>query len=592
MTVVRPLPSGDAVRVPVSVPIRRLRWALAGEQTGPSRRERTGRIVRRSVEALLQTQSPCLLVELSLTEANQVRLALRLLDIDGTELQMTDLISPPRGQRLWRFDLSAFLDTIRASRSPVLRFELGLWNLPGRDEPLRLPVLSLTRTLAVDDVELKVRPAGNRAVFELRWREPAPLKNRHVRFWPLWRPWDPVLERPITDEAEGKCAFDVPLGELRSAKVRVEFVVVDPWVSPVAPQRPPGGTSGTADVELISPDEQLLHLNTRLREKGQCFELFLERAVVCQDAGDPQKAQLDWQWCFEHLDDGTIPQILALVELVRATGDQATLRALQLKMFAAGRIERLLRAHSQDEVSPEHVQVYLANLPRSGLLPKATCQQLLSVEHETVRLHAVQQLIRRGEVLGVDTVLEWISAATLSDADATALLSLNPNLTVECLQKQTDNPAARRLLDGLSQAVEEVMRVGDWVHSDVGWGRIKRIENPQTHAEVQWCAGKGSPYRLHVTLRPDVSAELITIDLASASVCFPGPGQVLTCTECEGFATQDKDVLRKHFQETHPIRKKRETKLVRDSIKYRYIEGPISLRLLEFTSEEPPNQLI
>jgi hypothetical protein len=592
VTVVRPLPSGDAVRVPVSVPIRRLRWALAGEQTGPSRREWTGHIVRRPVEALLQTQSPCLLVHLPLTETNPVHLGLRLLDIDGTELQVSDLASPPQGQRLSRFDLSAFLDTIRANRSPVLRFELSIRNLPGWDEPLRLPVLSLTRTLIVDDVELKVRPAGNRAVFELRWHEQTPLRNRHVRFWPLWRSWDPVFEQPIPDEAEGRCTFDVPAGELRSGKYRLEFVVVDPWVSPVAPPRPPEGTPGTADVELISPDEQLQCLNARLQEKGQCFELCLERAVVYHDAGDPQKAQSDWQWCFENLDEGTIPQILALVELIQATGDQATLRALQLKMFAAGRIERFLRAHSQGEVSPEHFQIYLANLPRSGLLPKATCRQLLSVQHETVRLHAVQQLIRRGEVLGVDTILEWMDAAKLSDADATALLSLNPNLAVECLQQQTDDPAARRLLDGLSRAVEEVVRVGDWVRSDVGWGRIVHIENPQTHAEVKWCAGKRSPYRLHVTLRPDVSAELITIDLTSASVRFPGSSQVFTCTKCEGFSTQDKDILRKHFQEAHPIRRKRVARFVRDHIAYRYERCRFKLRRLEFTSEEPPNQLI
>jgi len=592
-----PLPSGDPVRVPVHVPIHRLRWALVGEQMGSSQREWTGRIIKCPVDALLQTQSPFLLIRLPLREVDQVHLGLGLLDVDNTELQVTDLAPPTRDQRLWRFDLTAFLDTIRASRSPILRFELTIRNLPGRDDALRLPVLSLTRTLLVDNVELEPRRVGDGVVFELRWHEPTVLRNRHVRLWPLWRPWDPVFEQPIPDEAEGTWTLD--FGEkpgffrktrfLRSGKYRVEFVVVDPWVAPIAPQWPPKGAPGTADVELISPDRQSQYLDARLQDKGQSFELFLERAFVYHDAGDPQKAQLDWQWCFQHLDEGTIPQILALAELAKTAGDPATQRALQLKMFAAGRIERLRRAHSQGEVSPEHFRRYLANLPRSGLLPKATCELLLTIENETVRLHALQQLIRRGDVLGVDTLLEWIGGATLSDADAIALLALNPNFAVECLQGQTEIPVARRLLDGLSRAVEEVVRVGDWVHCDVGWGRIERIENPRTHAEAKWIGGKRSHYRLHVTLRPDVSAEPITIDLASASARFLEPGRVFACTKCERFSTQRKGDLRLHFQEAHPVRSKKEAK--RGTIKYRFEEERISLQLLEFTSEEPLDQL-
>ena len=338
LTIVRPSPSGEAVRVPVSVPIRRPRWTLAGEQAGPARREWTGRIFKHTVDALLQIQSPCLLVALPLTsassvqpvEADQTRLGLRLLDVDSAELQVADAALQPGRQRLYRFNLSAFLDTIRASRSPFLRFELNVWNLPGREEPLRLPVLSLTRTLVVDDVELEPRRVGDHAVFELRWRELARLSNRHVRFWPLWRPWGPVFEQSIPDGAEETWTLDVSPGNFRSGKYRVEFLVVDPWVSLVAPQRPPKGTPGTADVELISPDRQSQYLDARLQDKGQCFELLLERAFVCQDAGDPQRAQSDWQWCFQHLDDGTIPQILALVELVQTADDPATQKALQL----------------------------------------------------------------------------------------------------------------------------------------------------------------------------------------------------------------------------------------------------------------------
>jgi len=592
LTIVHPLPSGDPVRVPVHVPIRRLRWALVGEREGPSRKTWTGRVIERPVDALLQLQSPFLLVRLPLREGEQARLGLRLSDADNVELQVTDLVLLSRGHQLCRFDLAAFLDTIRASQSPILRLELVVWDLPGRHSSLRLPILSLTQTLVVEDVALEIHRADDHADLALRWHEPAPLKNRRVRFWPLWRPWEHLVEKPIPDDAEGELSCQVLVDEMRPGKYRVEFLVVDPWVTPAAPETPPEEFPCAADIELISPDTQLQVLDTRLQNEGRRFEILLEQAFVCYDAGVPQKAQSDWQWCFEHLDEGSIPQILALVGLVQAAGDPATQMALRLKMFAAGRIERLRRARSQDEVSPEHFRRYLANLPRSSLLPQNTCQQLLLVEDETARLYAVQQLIRRGEVLGLDTVLEWIEGATLSDADAIALLALNPNFSVEYLQNKSSDPAAQRLLGGLSQSVapEEIVRVGDWVHCDVGWGRIERIENPHAHAEVKWIAGKRSDYQLHVTLRPDVSAEPITIDLASASARFSKPGRVFACTKCESFSTQRKDDLRLHFQEAHPIRSKKEAE--RGTIKYRFEEEPISLQLLEVTPEEPHNQLL
>jgi len=593
LTIVHPLLSGDPVRVPVHVPIRRLRWALVSEQEGSNRGMWTGSVIERPVDALLQLRSPFLLVRLPLREGEQARLGLCLSDVDNVELQVTDLALLSRGQQLWRFDLAAFLDTIRASQSPILRLELVVWDLPGRHGSLRLPILSLTRTLVVEDVALEIHRADDHADLALRWHEPAPLKNRRVRFWPLWRPWEHLVEKPISDDAEGELSCQVLADEMRPGKYRVEFLVVDPWVTPAILETPPEKSLCTADVELASPDTQLQVLDARLQSEGQRFDILLERAFVCHDANIPYEVQSDLQWCFEHLDEGSIPQILALVRLVQTAGDPNTQMALRLKMFSAGRLERLRGAYSRGEVSPAHFRRYLANLPRSSPLPKSTCQQLLLVEDETARLYAVQQLIRRGKVLGLNTVLEWIEGATLSDADAIALLALNPNLAVERLQERADDLTVRRLLDGLNRAVapEEIVRVGDWAHCDVGWGRIERIENPRTHTEIKWIVWKRSNYQLHVTLRPDISAEPITIDLASASARFSKqPGRVLACTKCESFSTQRKGDLRLHFQEAHPIRSKKEAK--RGTIKYRFEEEPISLRLLEFSSEEPYNQLV
>ncbi len=594
LVAVRPRPDDDAVRVPVPVPVRRLRWALVGEQTAAGHRQWTGQIIKRPVDALLQAQSPYLLVELPLPDDSDdpVGLTLRLLNIDNDELQV-EYIDPHPGQRFSRFDLSAFLDTVRASLSPVMRFELMIWDLPGHDEPLRLPVLSLTRTLVVNDVKLMHHHQDGHLIIKLKWKEPVKLRNRQVRLWPLWRPWEPVFERPIPDETKGAMFIETPPGELSLGKYRLEFLVVDPWVSPGAPSRPSPGAPSTADVELISAEQRLQTLAAQLQQEGPQFKHLLERIAILQDTGDPQQAQADWQWCYEHLDEGTIPQIVALAELTQATDEQATLRSLQLKMFAARRVEHLMSARRQGEISPDRFWAYLSHLPGSGrLLPKTTCELLLTIEDEAIRLHAVQQLLRRGDALGVETVLGWVASARLSDDDAIGLFALNPNSAMEHLREQSEQPNVARLIDALSREVQDVIKVGQWIHSNLGWGRIERIEKLDTGDPVNWCAGRKSRFQLVVVLHPHIEPETIIIDLPSFSADFSARGKIFICAECHAFSTCDMDLMIKHFKIVHPPKTKKEAK-ERGNV-YARVEQkeeedrPILLAFLEIASQAPP----
>lgn len=540
LALARRLPSGDTARVPVAVSIRRLRWALVSDLMEAHRRAWTGRIIRSPVDALLQAQSPCLLVELPTREESQVSLELRLLDIDGTELQATDPIVLPAGQRLLRFELAAFLDTIRTSRSPVLRLELEAKGLPGQKERLRWPVLSLTQSLIVENVKLKVHSAGKRPIFELHWHESTPLRNRHVRFWPLWRPWDPLFEQAIPDAAEGEFTFDAPPDQLRSGKYRVEFLVIDPWV-PEIPRKPPKDTPGAVDISLISADRQLQHLEARLQDRGEHFKLLLERAVLHQDMENSQDAQADCQWCYDHLDEGTIPQILALVDLARADPDMGILRALQLKMFAANRFERFVEARGRGEISQEHSQAYLANLPRPGLLPQKTCEYLLSESDESIQLQAAEALVSRSNPRGLEVMLEWVDNAQLSDADAVSLLKHNTDFGISYLQNRVTNPSALRLLRALSQDLGDrspIVQAGTWVFCDAGWGRIERIEDLDGKDVEHFIRGQ-TDYRLYVTLRPFVDAEPIIVDLAKRDIRFPETDCIYTCAKCGSFSAQD-----------------------------------------------------
>jgi hypothetical protein len=584
LTVSRPLPDGDTVRVPIVVSVRRLRWALEGIQAETLQREWTGSIIKSSVDALMQLQSPCLMVNLPLSDACQVWLRLHLLDTDGTQLQATNSIPLLPGQQILRFDLAAFTDTIRNSDSPVLRMELEIRGLPGHENVLRWPVLSLTQALLVDDIRLTMLQIDDRPALQLQWREPVRLRNRHVRFWPLWQPWESFTEMAIPDTAEGVFTFDAPVDRLPPSKYRVELLIVDPWV-PAISQQPQKGAPATADIEMLSPEVQWQNLEARLRRYGEHFALFLERVMLSLDAENVERARADWQWCFEHLDDGSVRQVLLLLGLAKALGDAAGSKALQVKMFSAWRVERLVTTLERGEISSQEFQEYLACLPQLDLLPQKTCEYLLDVGNEVIRLKAAEALVSRSNPRGMEALLRWVENARLSDADALGVLKCNAQFSIPYLQERLPSPIAVRLLRAVSRDLGDnspIVQIGTWIFCDAGWGRIERIEDQTGQAIGQFIRGQ-TDFRLYVTLRPRYDARQIVVDLTTGSISFPTAKCIYTCSWCRRFTAQDRDystLIGRHSAvvhwETDPntpgrmaFRKERTTTRVLGTMQYR-----------------------
>jgi hypothetical protein len=179
----------------------------------------------------------------------------------------------------------------------------------------------------------------------------------------------------------------------------------------------------------------------------------------------------------------------------------------------------------------------MAHITRSTLLPEATCALLLSVDDERVRLYAVQQLVRRSNALGPATVIQWVRDAHISDADAVAILKLKSQFSADYLDEHTDDPTALRLYETLARDMGErtpIIRPGYWIHTNVGWGRIERIENMSGQPVEQFIRGQDQ-FQLRVILRPDVDAEPIIIDFVEEQITFPEGQTLYTCTKCNGF---------------------------------------------------------
>ncbi len=282
----------------------------------------------------------------------------------------------------------------------------------------------------------------------------------------------------------------------------------------------------------------------------------LERACIRRDLGHDDAARADFQWCFEHLDDGEIEHVLALAHCV--SSDRALDLPLRLKMAAAQRVERLLRAYYSGEVSENLFREYLGLLPRHTLLPVDTCRLLLSVDDEKLRIHAVEQLLRRGNPAGARAVMEWVKAGEMSDDNALSLLAGQVDLAVDVLKEALSHPAAVRVLERLGKQYPGrvpvvVVRPGYWVRCAAGWGKIERIETPEGE-DVPGFFHEEQNYRLYVVLRAQSpqQAERVVVDLVEGTVAFQGTEKVYTCAKCGRFSSVDPDrVCLKHERAAH-----------------------------------------
>jgi hypothetical protein len=557
LVVVQPIGDDDLVRVPVRIPVRRLRWTLASgqSQTTSLHLERTGWMIKQSLDALEQSESPVLFVGygqsvqttgLEAESPEPESLSLSLVDLDDQELMHLPVTKPRQshGRSVWRFELVRFLDTIRHSSSPVVRFEL---EYPHVDGLVRLPVLSLTRSMIVSNVNLEAAPpAEGQLEFSLTWQEDVRLRHRRVRFWPLWRSWLPPYEVPIPDEAEATLTFQAPAASLPIGAYLIEFLVVDPWVGTTRVEQPASGAPNMAMVEMITPEQRIAQINRVIQQDGPRPDLFLERAHIRHQIGEPEGSEADCKRCYERLDESTVPQILDLCDLVQQNIDSSLLGPLRLKMFAANRVQRVLDARSAGEITVTQYQTYFTHLPQK-LLPVPACEKLLGVDDDKIKMYAILQLVRRGEESGISAVLDLVQRKTLSYTNASEIMKLNIDLAVEHLEEQLDNPTAVQLIEKISPNRSAVVREGHWVRSRAGWGILTRIENKDDDQSLDYFIKGQSNLRLHVTLRPRHDAEKVVIEVLNDRhrVYFRHAEKLCRCTKgnnCD-FITKDQNLL-------------------------------------------------
>ncbi|MCS7247424.1 MAG: hypothetical protein NZ840_04195 [Anaerolineales bacterium] len=433
------------------------------------------------------------------------------------------------------FQLDEFSDTLRRHiREAVFDFVLELRDL---SHNLSLPVLRLTQELDIRVPPYFERLADGR--WRIHWFERDPVRHRRLRLWSLWQPWAQPVEIPLPDDApasnsapaEGWWMVEVPeeIG-LPPAWYRVQFLALAPDDAPPISDDPP---QGSIQVELIDPKVRLKQIEQELiQHPNRAFALHAEKACIYDSLKLTQQRDMETRWCVSHWEEGSLLHLFAFQRWL-AGRDPDTRRALLIHLF---RPESLRKLKTYPE---QFVQKYLDLISEVQIVKPESAWLILQMAKKSEALfRALQILVKDQDAQAVEHIWREVKAGRVSKTDAIQLLSINAAFAASELLRKEDTPLRSDLLVELSRycPIEGIVRVGYWVFSEAGWGRLVEIRGAR-HAEA---FEKEKEQPILVIALWD-SATTLDVDLAREEISMRGRSGAYRCGCNRFIATRGED---------------------------------------------------
>ncbi len=130
---------------------------------------------------------------------------------------------------------------------------------------------------------------------------------------------------------------------------------------------------------------------------------------------------------------------------------------------------------------------------------------------------------------------------------------------ITLLKKNKIDPIEEQLLDLLSlynpYSGLPVVRVGSWVLTNAGWGRIEEILDPHTGISVDsFLDGEGKyilSVSLHIYESKHLTGEKALINMFTNEITFPRANRIFICQHCQEFVTTKVEMLKNHLKTAH-----------------------------------------
>lgn len=433
---------GEPVRVPLYIPVPRLRWALTLDQDQGQLQWAT-RLIQRPLDIVLQSASGALHVSMPGLDQAQY-LALDLVEVeDEDRVRQTVMFRKTPFAPDWqRVSFEILRDTLKRSESLA---RLDLIYQPSRsEETVRIPLLLLSRRLEVSDVDLQ-------SVGELRWRltwnQRYQVRNRRVLLQPAWQPWQEAWEFGIPDQ--GKNQLILSSMGLISARYQVHFYTAtpdEPALQAIPPQRE------VAIVDLCTPDERLAELAAQESDAiakhnyETSFRAALETACIHEDLNQPQQRDLklsELAKSIVHI--SSLPLLLGFFRWLDNHQIQSPYNSFFRKyMFKPELVRQVLARYRKEH--PD-LRAYLAYVPIVRDIYAESARMIAQHSDTPAVLSACLSRLLQQEDDGLaQLIVELISAARLSNQDAVDLLARKPAWASKALAALPVSPAVDQLL--------------------------------------------------------------------------------------------------------------------------------------------------
>jgi RNA polymerase primary sigma factor len=536
---IAPLENDEPVRLPVSIDIPRLRWALQIKEDDTELNWQSFPI-KENVARFIQSDLVIFYLDLPLVEELPLIFNIVLINPENGEILQhhSKQMEVRKHQTRWRFIMSEFFDTLNYyDEQPIFEFLLRIGNIQ-TNEVIKVPVLRLSRTL---DIKIVWIEFIDKTSFRLWWEEQKPLRNRRVRIWSEWQPWIKPLEIEIPDSAEGE--FIVKDVALPPSHYRLNFFTAAPW-DPKEPPLDPHEDSLHLETENV--DDHLKAIYKRLNDNNKNFRLHFESACVYHTKNDIPSRDEEIQWCCQNILNCKTNMLFSLHRWLGKI-DKNTQKAVRIKMFKPENLKELFVVYKNKN---DELEDFLEYFPDTNdILPESALFILEKSDNPAIVMHALKILVKKNHSDALEEMYKAMKTGSLSDQDTIELLLLDTEFTLPRLCGMRDKNITNRIVQEVVKLLPEqktIVTKGYWARTNAGWGKIVRIWDQLDNIEIFYFDRNKTKPILTVILRPDDEPEEIEVDLESNIIKFIDAREVKICTKCYNFASKNTDILTKN----------------------------------------------
>jgi hypothetical protein len=438
--------NGGIVRVPVSIPLPKLRWCLATEKA-PGELNWGQTILHQSIDQMLQAGNCSLHLEMYGLSNLMNSLSLRLVDLGENSLGYQDAkFTHTNFNKDWlRVPLGQFKDLITLTNS-LAQFELVYSPLQNDSEEMHIPLMEISRELAIDKVQLI--PTSETS-WKVTWSEEQPLKNRRLMILPAWQPWQAPWEYKIPDNASGE--FVIEDISLPPSSYHLYFYIAPTWEDP---RKNPPENLNPFIINLCSAEERISGINREGNSPNEHFKNSFELASIYDSLAEFQKRDQIISECATDLIHLTnLGLLISFLKWLQNKNSNFKSFFLN-KMFHHQIVEIMLKTYKDN--SPI-LSEYLQYTAKVKMIPSDSAKLMLNLVNDPIAIHSCLMILltKKDEELALFVVTMMVQAR-LSKRDALELFSTDPIWAITKIAELESNPYTDSLIAGLLPKLGEI----------------------------------------------------------------------------------------------------------------------------------------